>query len=127
MKSNLTSTSMALTDVYNNVSNALDIKEFAIGIFLDLSKAFDTVNHEILLNKLSNYYIRGCLLSLSESYSSNSLIDTSKSAVAIITRISNRLQLVYRKDLSILGPLLFNNFINDITSSSNLLHFIVCR
>ena len=45
----------------------------AIGIFLDLSKAFDSVNHDILLNKLSYYCIKNDTLSWFESYLSNRL------------------------------------------------------
>ena len=43
------STSMALLDMQDRVSNAIDANEYAIGIFLDLAKAFDTVDHAILL------------------------------------------------------------------------------
>ena len=52
------STSMALLDMQDRVSNAIDAKEYAIGIFLDLAKAFDTVDHAILLGKLENYGVR---------------------------------------------------------------------
>ena len=43
-----------------NITSALDRKELAIGIFLDLSKAFDTINHQILFDKLYHklYYFR---------------------------------------------------------------------
>ena len=52
------STYMALLITLENIRNALDNGECAIGIFLDFKKAFDTVNHDILLNKLYNYGIR---------------------------------------------------------------------
>ena len=53
------STTLALIDLIDNISNSLDNKDYSIGVFLDLSKAFDTINLEILLNKLSYYGIRG--------------------------------------------------------------------
>jgi hypothetical protein len=48
------STSLALVDLYDKISTAIDQKEIAVGIFLDLSKAFDTVNHSILFDKRSS-------------------------------------------------------------------------
>ena len=62
------STSSALIDFVYKVSNALDNKQIMLGIFLDLSKAFDTLDHKILLDKLFNYGIRGVLLKWFESY-----------------------------------------------------------
>ena len=53
------STSLALIDLYDKISGAIDRNETSIGIFLDLSKAFDTMNHNILLDKLEHYRIRG--------------------------------------------------------------------
>ena len=50
---------MALLIMPENARNALDNGECAIGVFLDFQKAFDTVDHAILLNKLYNYGIRG--------------------------------------------------------------------
>ena len=57
--------------VVNKLSQAIDDKNISIGVFLDLSKAFDTVNHEILLRKLEHYGIREIALDLFKSYLSN--------------------------------------------------------
>ena len=53
------SPSLTLIDLCDRISSAFDRREHAIGVFLDLSKAFDTVNNVILFNKLEHYGIRG--------------------------------------------------------------------
>lgn len=62
------STSHALLDFTDKVSKAIDDSKHTLGIFLDLSKAFDTINHDILLHKLSYYGIRGITLDWFRSY-----------------------------------------------------------
>ena len=52
----------------DKLTKALDNGELVLGVFLDFSKAFDTVNHVILLQKLNHYGIRGCALKWLESY-----------------------------------------------------------
>jgi retron-type reverse transcriptase len=115
------STSMALIQLFDKISSAIDEKKFTIRIFLDLSKAFDTVDHEILFNKLEHYGFRGTTLDWIKSY------------------FYNRNQIVqynhHCSDLkkiccgvpqgSILGPLFFLIYINDICNVSKTLELIL--
>jgi len=52
-------TSLALIDVTDNIYQGLDNNEVTIGVYLDLQKAFDTVNHNIFLDKLYHYGVTG--------------------------------------------------------------------
>ena len=62
---------MALTDIANKIVDTFEENSFLIGIFVDLSKAFDTINHDIMLTKLKHYGIRGLAQSWYNSYLSN--------------------------------------------------------
>ena len=56
---NSTSTDHAILDLHKNIIEAIEKKEKACAIFLDFAKAFDTVNHKILLKKLEYHGVRG--------------------------------------------------------------------
>ena len=108
------STALALIDLHDKISTAFDRGEFSVGIFLDLSKAFDTVNHVILFDKLEHYGIRGLALDWIRSYFSNR-----KQYVEYNGHRSSRNEIscgVFQG--SILGPLFFLLYINDINNRS---------
>ena len=65
------STEHALIEIVDQIRLSIDQKQLTCGIFIDLSKAFDTVDHNILLGKLEYYGIRGNALNLFKSYLSN--------------------------------------------------------
>ena len=62
------STQQAIISLVQNITQSLDSGDIVIGLFLDLKKAFDTVNHDILLRKLHAYGIRGNILTWFNSY-----------------------------------------------------------
>ena len=98
----------------------MDNNEVSISIFLDLSKAFDTLNHKILLNKLKYYGIEGVPLQLFKSYLTNrtqfvEIDDIKSDTLHIATGVPQG---------SILGPLLFIIYINDFSESSQVFNFI---
>ena len=62
---------MALMILIDNLIKCMENGEYVIGVFLDFSKAFDTVNHAILLSKLSHYGIRGTAYDWFRSYLNN--------------------------------------------------------
>ena len=115
------STNFALTSFLDSLTEALDRNEYAVGIFIDLSKAFDTIDHQILLKKLDGYGVRGLAYNFVESYLKDrsqyvELLGVSSQPKSIKCGVPQG---------SVLGPVLFILYINDMIACSNLLKFFL--
>ena len=110
-----------MLELIDRITQHLDKGTTPINVYLDLSKAFDTLDHNILLHKLKYYGIEGTALRLFESYVNErqqyvDLDGTTSNNNRILTGIPQGF---------ILGPLLFIIYINDITQSSKHFNFII--
>ena len=109
--------------LHDKITSAVDERNYTLsaGLFLDLSKAFDTVNHSILLGKLEHYGIRGlalewvknCLCNRLQYVKFNGILSSYKEILCGVPQGS------------VLGPLFFLIYINDICHLSNLYDLVL--
>ena len=103
------STELAIIELTDRITKAIDNGEYTIGIFLDLSKAFDTINHKILVQKLAHYGIRGITQLWFQDYLTN------RKQIVKYNQVRSK-EMVIKTGVpqgSILGSILFLLYIND--------------
>ena len=124
------STNRALIGLTEMIRNALDNGNFACGVFIDLQKAFDSVNHDILLSKLNHYRNRGVAFDWFKSYLSDktqyatidnkrSEIQTNKYGVPQGSILGHLLFLIY---IHFLSPSIKNSKMHHFADDTNLLY-----
>ena len=115
------STDYAILELINEITSSFEKGRYTLGVFIDLSKAFDTVNHNILLQKLKHYGTTGNILKWLHSYLTNR-----KQYVSYNGNGTKYQEITCGVPQgSILGPLLFWIYVNDLYLVSNEINIIM--
>ena len=109
------STIHALLELLDSIYQNLDDNNSCIGVFLDLSKAFDTIDHDILLKKLLHYGFRGKVHNWFASYLQN------RKQYTCVNGIKSTQQQIYKgvPQGSVLGPILFTLYVNEMPNATS--------
>ena len=104
---------MALVTLVDKITTAINDGDYVLGLFIDFSKAFDCINHNILFQKLEHYGVRGVALQWFESYLYN------RQQYVTFDGVNSDMKTIVCgvPQGSILGPLLFLLYVNDIVNA----------
>ena len=113
---------LAALEVIDKLLNQINKHKIPINLYLDLAKAFDSLNHDIRLDKLAYYDVQNKAKDLLEIYLSN------RNQFVQVGEIVSKIKPISMgvPQGSVIGPLLFNIFINDITKIVLIFFYLIC-